>query len=43
MVNVSSTASSLGQYSKDLQDRFRSAKMTLADLGDLMQEYQVGL
>ena len=41
IVNVSSTGSSLGQYSEDIQQRFRSSKMTLRDLEDLMQEYQV--
>ena len=41
IVNVSSTGSSLGQYSDEIQQRFRSPKMTLKDLEDLMQEYQV--
>lgn len=41
IVNVSSTGSSLGQYSKDIQQRFRSSKMTLEDLEEMMQEYHV--
>lgn len=41
IVNVSSTASGLGQYRDDLQHRFRSPKMTLRDLEELVQEYQV--
>ena len=41
IVNVSSVGSSLQQYSKDLQRRFRSSKMTLGDLETLLQEYQV--
>ena len=41
IVNVSSTGSSLSQYSEEIQQRFRSPKMTLQDLEDLMQEYQV--
>ena len=41
IVNVSSAGSSLGQYSEEIQQRFRSSKMTLRDLEDLMQEYQV--
>ena len=41
IVNVSSTGSSLGQYSEEIQQRFRSSTMTLRDLEDLMQEYQV--
>ena len=41
IVNVSSTGSSLGQYSKEIQQRFRSSKMTLDDLEGMMQEYQV--
>ena len=41
IVNVSSTGSSLGQYSEEIQQRFRSSNMTLQDLEDLMEEYQV--
>lgn len=41
IVNVSSTGSSLNQYNKNIQQRFRSSKMTLDDLEELMQEYQV--
>ena len=41
IVNVSSTGSSLSQYCKEIQQRFRSSKMTLDDLEELMQEYQV--
>ncbi len=41
IVNVSSTGSSLKQYSKEIQQRFRSSKMTLPDLESMMQEYQV--
>ncbi|MCJ1410277.1 hypothetical protein MMC19_004362 [Ptychographa xylographoides] len=40
IVNVSSTASGLSQYSESLQERFRDSKMTLQDLEALMQEYQ---
>lgn len=40
IVNVSSTGSSLKQYSREIQDRFRSPSMGLEDLEDLMQEYQ---
>ena len=43
IVNVSSTASGLSQYSESLQERFRDSKMTLQDLEALMQEYQVSL
>ena len=41
IVNVSSTGSSLGQYSKEIQQRFRNPKMTLEDLEGMMQQYQV--
>ncbi|KAI4192127.1 MAG: hypothetical protein LQ346_004473 [Caloplaca aetnensis] len=41
IVNVSSTGSSLSGYSKEIQDRFRSPKMTLDDLEQMMNEYQV--
>lgn len=41
IVNVSSTGSSLNQYSKEIQQRFRSSSMTLQDLEGMMQEYQV--
>lgn len=41
IVNVSSTGSSLSGYSKEIQDRFRSSRMTLADLDQMMNEYQV--
>ncbi|KAL8733889.1 MAG: hypothetical protein Q9166_001877 [cf. Caloplaca sp. 2 TL-2023] len=41
IVNVSSTGSSLGGYSKEIQERFRSPKMTLQDLEQMMKEYQV--
>ncbi|KAI9724601.1 MAG: putative secondary metabolism biosynthetic enzyme [Chrysothrix sp. TS-e1954] len=40
IVNVSSTGSALGLYSRDIQQRFRSSKMTLDDLESMMQEYQ---
>ena len=40
IVNVSSTGSSLNQYSKDIQQRFRNPKMTLIDLENLLKEYQ---
>ncbi|KAL8691803.1 MAG: hypothetical protein Q9218_003049 [Villophora microphyllina] len=40
IVNVSSTGSSLGGYSKEIQDRFRNPKMTLPDLEQMMNEYQ---
>ena len=41
IVNVSSTASSLGEYGDVLQQRFRNPKMTLEELEEMMQEYQV--
>ena len=41
IVNVSSVGSSLKQYSKAIQQRFRSSKMTLEGLEGMMQEYQV--
>ena len=41
IVNVSSTGSSLSQYDKEIQQRFRSSNMTLDGLEKLMQEYQV--
>ena len=41
IVNLSSVASSLGQYSKRIQQQFRSPNMTLEDLEALLQEYQV--
>ncbi|KAM0797703.1 carbonyl reductase 1 [Usnea florida] len=40
IVNISSTGSSLDQYSEEIQQRFRSPKITLQDLEDLIQEYQ---
>ena len=40
IVNVSSTASSLNNYSDSLKARFRNPKMTLHDLKDMMNEYQ---
>ncbi|KAL9592303.1 MAG: hypothetical protein Q9179_006853 [Wetmoreana sp. 5 TL-2023] len=40
IVNISSTGSSLSGYSKEIQERFRSSKMTLADLEQMMNEYQ---
>ncbi|KAL8699826.1 MAG: hypothetical protein Q9224_001244 [Gallowayella concinna] len=40
IVNVSSTASSLSGYSKEIQERFRDPKMTLQDLEQMMNEYQ---
>lgn len=40
IVNVSSTASGLGEYGEVLQQRFRNPKMTLQDLEEMMQEYQ---
>ncbi|KAL8770629.1 MAG: hypothetical protein Q9209_003697 [Squamulea sp. 1 TL-2023] len=40
IVNVSSTGSSLGGYSKEIQDRFRNPEMTLPDLDQMMNEYQ---
>ncbi len=41
IVNVSSTGSSLSGYSQEIQDRFRNPKMTLDDLEQMMNEYQV--
>ncbi|KAL8714948.1 MAG: hypothetical protein Q9225_006489 [Loekoesia sp. 1 TL-2023] len=41
IVNVSSTGSSLNGYSPEIQARFRSSKMTLGDLEQMMNEYQV--
>ena len=43
IVNISSVGSSLQQYSKNIQQRFRSSKMTLEDLEALLQEYEVGI
>ncbi|KAL8841507.1 MAG: hypothetical protein Q9170_000890 [Blastenia crenularia] len=43
IVNVSSTGSSLSGYSPEIQARFRSSKMTLNDLEQMMQEFQVGI
>ncbi|KAL8826705.1 MAG: hypothetical protein Q9191_003630 [Dirinaria sp. TL-2023a] len=40
IVNVSSTGSSLSNYSPELQSRFRDPQMTLADLEEMMDEYQ---
>ena len=40
IVNVSSTDSSLGKYSKEIQQRFHNPKMTLQDLEAMVQEYQ---
>lgn len=40
IVNVSSTASSLSNYSPALQSRFRNPTMTLSDLESMMDEYQ---
>lgn len=40
IVNVSSTASSLSNYSDSIKARFRSSKMTLDDLETLMNEYE---
>ncbi|KAI4273403.1 MAG: hypothetical protein LQ337_004663 [Flavoplaca oasis] len=41
IVNVSSTGSSLGGYSGEIQQRFRNPHMTLPDLEQMMNEYQV--
>ena len=41
IVNISSVASGLTQYSDDIRQRFRSPKMKLQDLEDMMNEYQV--
>ena len=41
IVNVSSAGSSLAGYSNDIQQRFRNPKMTLPDLDQMMDEYQV--
>ena len=40
IVNVSSTASSLSNYSDPIRARFRDSKMTLGGLEDLLNEYQ---
>ena len=40
IVNVSSTGSSLSNYSESIQARFRSSKMTLDDLESLVNEFQ---
>ncbi|KAL9604038.1 MAG: hypothetical protein Q9219_000800 [cf. Caloplaca sp. 3 TL-2023] len=40
IVNVSSTGSSLSGYSPQIQARFRSSKMTLNDLEQMVNEYQ---
>ena len=42
-MNVSSTGSSLNQYSHEIQRQFRDPKMTLHDLENLAQRYQVGV
>lgn len=39
IVNVSSVASSLHNYNKDIQIRFRDPRMTIADIGQLDKEY----
>ena len=41
IVNVSSTGSALGLYSKEVQQQFRHSKMTLDDLEGMMKNYQV--
>lgn len=41
VVNVSSTGSSLSGYSSEIQARFRSSKMSLDDLEQMINEYQV--
>ena len=40
IVNVSSTASSLSNYSSSIQSRFRSSTLTLEALETLLSEYQ---
>lgn len=40
IVNISSTGSSLDQYSGAIQQRFRSPKLSLEGLEIIMQEYQ---
>ena len=41
IVNVSSTGSSLDGYSKDIQKRLWNPKMTLPNLDQMMNDYQV--
>jgi len=41
IVNISSVASGLTQYSDDIKQRFRNPKMKLQDLEDMVEEYQV--
>lgn len=43
IVNVSSVGSSLSGYSPEIQARFRSSKMSLDDLEQMINEYQVQL
>lgn len=43
IVNISSVASGLSQYSEDIRQRFRNSNMRLEDLDDLVKEYQVCL
>ena len=40
IVNVSSTASSLSNYSDSIKARFQSSEMTLEELDNMMNEYQ---
>ena len=40
IVNVSSTASGLEKYSKEIQARFRDENMTLDDLDDMASEFE---
>ena len=41
IVNVSSTASSLRNYSQEIRDAFRNPSMRLEDLETLVLRYQV--
>ncbi len=43
IVNISSVASGLSQYSEDIRQRFRNSNMKLEDLEDLVKQYQVCL
>ena len=43
IVNLSSVASALKLYNEQVQQRFRNPKLSLDDLEDLAQEFQVCL
>lgn len=43
IVNISSVASGLSQYSEEIRHRFRNPNMKMENLEDLVKEYQVCL